>query len=192
MHDGDTVLSGLRLVDPAGIVANRERRLAAEHWLLSTTDARGRDRARKAWQIGEVALLPLGTLFSAVRLPADLILPLAGGRWNPPVVDAVLQEALEGGPVICDPRGRRWYALVSGSMPTTYSKAATEWRQTLGVDVLGRGTDLGVPPLNMDYFDERTYASYWSSPMDSAGDLCPAQTVLRLISAGVQRLGGES
>ena len=55
-----------------------DRRLATEHWLLSTLPEPSRERARVEWQEHSVALLPLGTLFSAVRLPLDLVLAAAG------------------------------------------------------------------------------------------------------------------
>ena len=50
-----------------------DRRLAATHWLLSTLPAAGRDRARAEWEDTGVAFLPLGTLFSAVRIPGRLL-----------------------------------------------------------------------------------------------------------------------
>lgn len=170
-----------------------DRRLAVEHWLLSTVPGVGRERARMEWQEHAVTMLPLGTLFSAVRLPGDLVLAAACSDWDPPTVDAFLDEMLDGGPVICDPHQRRFYALVPASMPIKWRQAAADWRR-VGVDCLGHGTILGVPRVDTTEFDAQVYASYWSVPMSSAAMLCAPLHLARLIAAGVQRLGygGES
>lgn len=166
-----------------------DRRMAAEHWLASTHPRP--EEVRQAWTRSGLALLPLGTLLSAVRLPADLVLAVAGGRAPSPHLDSFLAEVLDGGPVICDPRGRRYYALVPASMPSTWHLAAEEWRAD-EVDCLGRHCYLGVPRLDLTEFDPDTYASYWSVPMDSAASLCAPLNVARLIAAAVhQRLGEE-
>ncbi|MFF4040565.1 hypothetical protein [Streptomyces sp. NPDC001816] len=162
-----------------------DRRLATKHWLLSTLHPEGRDRARMEWQEQGVALLPLGTLFSAVRLPGVLVQALAAST-DPEDIDAFLEEALKGGPVICDPSGLRYYALVPASVPRTYKEAIDkEWRPN-DVDVLGRDSYLGVPPV--DAVEHRPHTSYWSVPMPSAAELCGALTVARVIAAGVGRL----
>lgn len=167
-----------------------DRRLATEHWLLSTLDEVHRDRARVEWQEHQVALMPLGTLFSAVRLPGDVVLAAAGLRWEPPQVDAFLDEVLDGGPVICDPPGHRYYALVPASMPEKYQQAADDWRP-LGIDCLGRGAFLGVPKVDVVEFDQRSCVSYWSVPMASAATLCHPLHVARLIAAGQRQLCRE-
>ncbi|WP_411090776.1 hypothetical protein [Streptomyces sp. 049-1] len=165
-----------------------DRRLATEHWLLSTLDGQRRSRARLEWQEHGVTLLPLGTLFSAVRLPHRLVLAVAAETGGPSAdVDAFLDEALAGGPVICDPPGHRYYALVPASMPTTWHKAVDEWRRA-DVDSLGRDTYLGVPRVDLTEFDRATYATYWSVPMASAAMLCPPLSVARLIAAGQHQL----
>lgn len=167
-----------------------DRRLATEHWLLSTLDGPHRDRARMEWQEHQVAMLPLGTLFSAVRLPGDLVLAAAGLTWQPSLLDAFLDEVLDGGPVICDPPNHRYYALVPASMPETYRQAAEDWLP-LGVGCLGRGTVLGVPRTDAVAFDEGPWVSYWSVPMGSAAMLCQPLHVARLIAAGERQLGRE-
>lgn len=178
-------------VDPEVLVHTpADRRLATEHWLLSTLDGPRRDRARMEWNEQQVSLLPLGTLFSAVRLPGHLVLAAAGLRWQPSQVDAFLDEVLDGGPVICDPHGCRYYALVPASMPETYRQAAEDWRP-LGVDLLGRGVYLGVPKVDAVEFDERACVSYWSVPMASAAMLCHPLHVARLIAAGQRELAVE-
>jgi hypothetical protein len=176
--------------EPGVLVHSRaDRELAAEHWLLSTHPAP--EQARKEWsEPGRVALLPLGTLFSAVRLPGRLVLAVAG-TLVPADVDAFLHEVLEGGPVICDAHGPRYYALVPASMPEKWHLAAADWR-ALGVDCLGRGTYLGVPRVDAVEFAPQTSASYWSVPMSSAAVLCAPLAVARLIAAGERRLSTEA
>ena len=165
-----------------------DRRLAATHWLLSTLPAAGRDHARREWEDTGVALLPLGTLFSAVRIPGRLLRALTG-PLSLPETDTVLAEALRGGPVICDPHRPSYYALVPASMPRTWKDAATEWDE-VDVVVLGRDTVLGVPRLDATEPDP-TLSSYWSVPMDSPGELCAGLAVARLIAAGRHVLDAE-
>ncbi|WP_309142003.1 hypothetical protein [Streptomyces griseicoloratus] len=164
------------------------RRPAAEQWLLSAHASPG--QARREWQEQGVTLLPLGTLFSAVRIPGRLVHAVAATA-DPREVDAFLEEALEGGPVICDPYGPRYYALVHGSMPTTWRAAAEDWR-VHDVACLGHGTYLGVPRLDIADCPEHATASYWSVPMPSAATLCPPLSVARLISAGAHRMAEDA
>lgn len=172
------------LVHPA-----TDRALATEHWLLATH--REPRRARLEWQQYQLAVLPLGGLFSAVRLPQRLVLALAGGTAPSAEADAVLAEVLEGGPVICDPHGHRYYALVPATMPTSWRDAFADW-QWAGVEALGRGAYLGVPRVDMRTYDQRTRASYWSVPMASAATLCAPLAVARLIAAAQQLLPSEA
>ncbi|MDT3724886.1 hypothetical protein ROS62_08280 [Streptomyces sp. DSM 41972] len=165
------------------------RRLASEHWLLSTLPEYDRARARQEWTDHRIALLPMGTLVSAVRLPARLVLAVAGCRGVCGEVDRFLAEALEGGPVICDPNGRRFYALVPASMPATWRAAAEEW-QSAEVECLGRNSYLGVPRLDVTEPDVRV-GSYWSVPMSSAASLCGPLAVARLIAAGWHEVRGR-
>lgn len=166
-----------------------DRRLATAHWLLSTLPDHARERARNDWSDHKVALLPLGGLFSAVRIPARMILAVTGGRSPSGEVDAILDEVLEGGPVICDP-GSWYYALVPASMPRTWRQAASEWHP-LDVGCLGRESYLGVPRLDVTQYDPAT-RTYWSVPMPSAATLCAPLAVARLIAAGVHQLGEEA
>lgn len=157
-----------------------DRRLAVEQWLLATAGAR--DRARMEWREAGLAFLPLGTLFSAIRIPQTLVAAIVGGT-SYEEADELLADALKGGPVICDPRQHRYYALVPASMPTKWTVAAEEWR-ALGVECLGRGWYLGVPRVDMVDLDPEARLSYWSVPMPSAGELCSPLTVARLLAAG--------
>lgn len=172
------------LVHPAA-----DRRLAVEHWLLSTLPAAGRDRARTEWQHYGLALIPLGVLFSAVRIPGRLI-HAAVGSDEPTAVDAFLNEALDSGPVICDPRAGRYYALVPASVPRTWHAELDDLRED-DVGVLGRAAYLGVPRVDAVALDPGVSRSYWSVPMDSAGELCPSSLVGRLIGLGRELTGGE-
>ncbi|SME93583.1 hypothetical protein [Streptomyces sp. Amel2xC10] len=156
-----------------------------EHWLLSTlADSRGREIARWQWRELGVAMLPLGGVFSVVRLPARLVHAVAGSSAAGDV-DAFLDQALGGGPVISVLHGgARYYAFVPASVPRTWRDAAEEWR-AVEVDCLGRGAYLGVPPPARVEFDAGTWASYWAVPVASAGELCSPLSVARLIAAGV-------
>lgn len=167
-----------------------DRRLAIEHWLLSTLPAPGRDRARVDWQEQEVTLLPLGTLFSAVRIPERLVHALARVH-DPRMAAEFLAAALDDGPVISDPRGSRYYALVPASMPTTWRKTAAAWRAD-EVECLGREAYLGVPRVEATALDPQTWASYWAVPMSSAGMLCEPQDVAKLIAAAARKFDTEA
>ncbi|MEU0584600.1 hypothetical protein [Streptomyces sp. NPDC006132] len=141
------------------------------------------------WQEHQVAMLPLGTLFAAVRVPGPLLIALTNNA-KVSELDAFLRRALDGGPVICDPHFFRYYALVPASTPRTWHQALDDWR-ALDVDCLGRGSYLGVPRLDaVDGTQAR--ASYWSAPMDSAAMLCRPLAVARLIAAGRHCLGPEA
>lgn len=185
----------LHPVEPAAIHTTAEERLTVEQWLLSTVPSSGRDRIRTEWQEHTVAVLPLGNLFSAVRLPGSLVQAagLMRGKLDRAQIDAFLDEALDGGPVICDPQGHRYYALVPANMPESYKAAAEDWHP-LRVGILGRGTYLGVPPLHVTEFDKETCVSYWSVPLQSPPTLCTPLNVARLVAAAMQWLpvGGES
>lgn len=167
-----------------------DRRLATEHWLLSTLPGSGHDRARLEWQEQGCALLRLGTLFAAVRLPEQVVHAVARID-NPLMVDEFLAAALDDGPVIHDPRGRHFYALVPASMPTSFHAAVQEWRAAFGVECLGRDAYLGVPRVDAVVMDSQVRASYWAVPMSSAAVLCEPLAVARLLAAAARRLGRE-
>jgi hypothetical protein len=161
------------------IHSRASRESATFHWLLSAHPAPG--RAASEWTECDIALLPLGTLMSAVRLPQDLVVAVADHCGRD--VDSFLDEACAGGPVICDPQGTRYYALVPAHMPATRHEAAMEWR-ALGVKCLGRDTYLGVPEPEADSLDPHGRHSYWSVPMTSTSLLCRPLDVARIIAAG--------
>ncbi|MFJ5059009.1 hypothetical protein ACIP96_06265 [Streptomyces nigra] len=179
----------LRLVEPRAVVPGSERRLAIEHWLLATLPRERHRAARAEWSSCGVAMLPLGGLFAAVRIPGELVYAFTRTRdWR--TVDPFLRETLAG-PVICDPHnGGRYYALVPGGVPITWKEAAEDWRVS-DVEVLGRDTVLGVPSVDAVDFNEEACASYWSSPMSSAGELCAPLHVARLIAACAHEITGS-
>ncbi|MFC4471754.1 hypothetical protein ACFPH6_45955 [Streptomyces xiangluensis] len=168
--------------EPGVLVHTRaDRELATAHWLLSAHPEPS--RARAEWsQHGGMVLLPLGTLFSAVRIPERLVHAVADSE-DPAAVDAFLAEALHGGPVICDPRGRRYYALVPAS-------TAARWRQP-EAECLGRETYLGVPRLDAVELSPQAWASYWSVPMPSPAELCSPEAVAQLVVLGSFRTAEE-
>ncbi|MFJ3249035.1 hypothetical protein [Streptomyces sp. NPDC086782] len=162
----------------AALVTARERRLAVSHWLLVA--ARDRDVARADWKAQGVALLALGGIFAAVRMPGELVRAAARAE-DEKGVDAFLRRALEGGPV-CRARHSDWYyALVPGS---------TEWRRPPSsqafpsLDCLGRDCYLGVPAVDRT---EPEGSVYWCSPMDSPGELCDPRLVWVLVQLGQAR-----
>jgi len=171
--------------EPGTLVhTSANRRLAIEHWLLSATTSI--TQARMEWEQHGIAMLRLGSLFSAVRLPGRLVHAAAASN-RPKDIDEFLENALDGGPVICDPHGPRYYALVPASMPRTWHDAADDWRP-LDVELLGHGCFLGVPRVDADTHNPRTWASYWSVAMPSLGVLCPPLAVARLIAIGARQL----
>ncbi|MEU3256093.1 hypothetical protein [Streptomyces sp. NPDC006997] len=174
-----------------------DERLAVEQWLLSTLSESGRAQARTEWKTLGAALLPLGTQFSAVRIPGRLVAVVAGvdvPRDDPHAIDAFLAEAFQGGPVICDPyNGYRYYVLVPASVPQTWAEAAEDWR-SMDTEVLGRGWRMGVPRVDAVGYPEdgALLSSYWSVPMPSLGVLCAPLKVARLIAEARHQLGGEA
>lgn len=176
-------------VEPRVLVhPTADRRLASEHWLLATLPAPDRGRARQEWLQHDVTMLPLGSLFSAVRIPGALIAALAGSA-EPAQLDTFLRGTLDGGPVICDPLFLRYYALVPASMPRTWHQALDDWR-TQDVDCLGRGSYLGVPRPDVVEW-ARPRATYWSVPMESPAMLCSPMDVARMIAAGWHHVAPE-
>ncbi len=156
----------------------------AERWILSAHASP--EVARTEWYLHGVAMLPLGAQFSAVRVPGHLVRVLAASS-DPLDADAVLVQALDGGPVICDLRGPRYYALVPSGVPRTWRQAAEDWRQH-EVECLGHGTYLGVPRLDAVAVPLRGNGCYWSVPLVPTGKLCKPLSVARLIAAGVHAL----
>jgi hypothetical protein len=145
-----------------------------EEWLASAHSSPG--SVHHEWDnAGRLALIPLGRRFEAVRIPEDIV-EAAAGCGSPAFVGAWLTKCLHGGPVIHDPRFRRYYPLVP-------PHSAEKWLVP-GTERLGEGTYLGVPRADRTEFDSRTRASYWAVPMRRPGRLCGVADVLALVVAG--------
>ncbi|WP_328876376.1 hypothetical protein OHT76_43605 [Streptomyces sp. NBC_00287] len=145
-----------------------------EAWLASAHSSPA--VVHREWSsAARLALIPLGRLFEAVRIAA------AGAHHvfashDPSVVSRRLARHLQGGPVVHDPEGGRYYALVP---PGT----AANWRAP-AAQCLGEGTYLGVPRPDLTELDEGTLASYWAVPMIGPGKLCDPTDVLALVMVG--------
>ncbi len=158
------------------VISGAERRLAVSHWLLSAV--RDREAARADWAETGVALIPCGTLFSVIRLPAALV-HAAAGMTEAEAVDAHLRTALAG-PVFVNRCRDLYYTLLPASMARRWAAPSVE-----GIAVLGHGTFLGIPHPALTH--PTPGRPYWPAPMDSPGVLCPPASVARLIAAGHAR-----
>ena len=136
-------------------------------------------QARSEWSNQGVALLPLGGLFAAVRLPGELVYA-AVGYEEPDQVTAALEEWLHG-PVIHDHRntGATYYALINWG-----AGVIQQMEQDEDAPCLGQGAYLGVPRLDR----REPPGTYWVVPPRHDGDLCRPAAVRSLIAAGRQEL----
>ncbi len=145
-----------------------------EAWLASAHASPA--AVRRNWDSpARLALVPLGRLFDAVRVPAA-IAHHAFASHDQAVVTRKLARHMRGGPVIHDPAGRRYYALVP---PGT----AREW-QAPAAQCLGEGTYLGVPRPDLTEPDQGTLCSYWAVPVIRPGKLCQVSDVLTVVMVG--------
>jgi hypothetical protein len=151
-----------------------ERDFETERWLLSTLVGEGRDRARVEWQELGMTVLPLGTHFSAVRIPGALVHAAAKGDEQS-TVTMRLAEYLRG-PVIHDPGFDRYYALV----PTSTDQVGVVG----GTQYLSSGTYLGVPRTDQVELDKETLGSYWAVPMAGPQALCRLVDVCEFVLLG--------
>ncbi|OSZ55486.1 hypothetical protein OQI_38235 [Streptomyces pharetrae CZA14] len=155
-----------------------DRQLAAEHWLAAAHPNAA--QVRWEWVHRGVALLPLGTLFSAARIPTRLVRAVAEAERRSP--NDCLAAAFKGGPVIYDPHSEHYYALVPGSMPHEWREAAAEWPRW-GAALLGRDTLLGVPRVSATAAAPGECPSHWAVPMPSAGELCDPMAVATFVTS---------
>ncbi|MFI7015480.1 hypothetical protein [Streptomyces sp. NPDC050164] len=134
------------------------------------------DTARGEWSgAAKLAVIPLGKVFEAVRLPERIVHRAVASAERYTVSDR-LARCLGDAPVIHDPGFRRYYALVPPGTARTWCEPIAE--------CLGEGTYLGVPRGDRTEFDEQTQASYWALPMLRPGRLCAAADVQALVVAG--------
>ncbi|MHC0433291.1 hypothetical protein ACX6XY_24410 [Streptomyces sp. O3] len=127
------------------------------------------------WGTQALVLLPLGGLFSAVRIADDLV-HAAAGSSEPKSATGYLTGQLRFGPVIHDGGSRHYYALVPADAGPDLDRP--------GVRRLGSGTWLGVPRL------DRTQppGPYWSVTPRSPFRLCRLTDVADLVNTGRARL----
>ncbi|MFE6365813.1 hypothetical protein ACFVP3_38265 [Streptomyces sp. NPDC057806] len=142
-------------------------------WLASAHPSP--DTVREAWDTeARLALIPLGKLFDAVRIAESLVHGVAE-TTDPATVNSWLGWRFNGRPVIHDPAGRRYYALVP---PGT----ACGWRARAAA-CLGEGTYLGVPRTDLTDLEEHASGSYWVVPLARPGRLCTTADVLTFVTA---------
>jgi hypothetical protein len=138
---------------------------AAARWLASAHPRP--EQVYREWDAGDVALLPVGRRWDAVKLPAEAVHREARGS-DPETVRALLGWLGITGPVATGRHRIIYYALVP---PGT----AAAW-DVPGIDCLGHESYLGLPDMRRT---ERP-GSTWLLPPDGTGALCPAAPVRAL------------
>lgn len=155
--------------------SRRDSAAGAESWLILA--ARDAGQARREWAEFGVALLRCGTSFTAVRIPADIVLAAAGTNDRVALV-TYLTTALDG-PCFFDGNSRSFYAL-------TPLSTARRW-DVLETECLGADFFLGVPATTITEPDPRC-AAYWVVPMAGPAALCDPEIVRWLVQRGrIQR-----
>lgn len=155
-----------------GAAPPRGGELSVEGWLLTASPYPG--TGRHEWDEGDVTFLRCGSLFSAVRMPRDLV-HAAAETSVPDEVDWFLLTALDGGPVFASRRLGFYYALVSADVPNYWTGPAA---QCVKAD-----TTLAVPPVwQTDYVNG---GSYWPVPPPGVGAFCLPSLVARLTTYGL-------
>ncbi|MFH8492470.1 hypothetical protein [Streptomyces longisporoflavus] len=142
---------------------------AVERWLSYAQAAP--ELAWREWKDAGVALLPCGSRFCAIKIPAQLVFA-AMGTPEYRAVDAALAQRLDG-PVIHDGRDQYDYALIKAMNPK-------DWPFGREAPLLGDGTYLGVPK------EEHNGPSrvHWAVPPRFPGNLCSPRSVEQLVAAG--------
>ncbi|MFI6053465.1 hypothetical protein ACIBCO_25690 [Streptomyces violascens] len=136
--------------------------------------------AHQEWTDNGIAILALGRRLSAVRVAEDLVYAVTAST-APVTVARVLREVLHG-PVIHDPRGQRFYALVPAS-PSSGSLGRY-------AAYLGLGHFVGVPRVE-NTTPSRFLASYWAAPMLRPGDLCDPIRLASMLTVGSDALASR-
>ncbi|MGV2914521.1 hypothetical protein [Streptomyces alfalfae] len=161
-------------VEGTAVVTLEERRTAVSTWLLTATDDR---RAAWAdWRERGLTLLNCGGVFSAVKMPADLVWAAAGTADLTAVDDCLRGWFDDGGAVFMDVHSHLYYFLAPPSFAWTYEDCRYP-----GVGVLGRGQYVGVPAVGRTVPRSR---AYWCVPMDGPGDLCFGDEVEKFLQRG--------
>ncbi|MFD6431383.1 hypothetical protein [Streptomyces venezuelae] len=126
-------------------------------------------QAQRAWVEQGIALLPLGTRFNTVCLPARLV-NAAAGTDDLGAVTVMLAELLNG-PVIHNRPQQRYHALVERT-------PVLRWMREYGeAPMLGDGHFLTVPASDL----RGPTGLYWAVPPRIVGDMCPVQAVAALV-----------
>ncbi|MEU6972091.1 hypothetical protein AB0A71_31100 [Kitasatospora aureofaciens] len=154
-----------------------ERTAAVRHWLLAALPDGERTAAAADWATRGVTVLPCGMLFSAARLPSDIVASAAGSAdWA--TIDRYLAVSFDG-PVFCTGDRGLYVALLPPSAVRTWTVA--------GVALLGRGSTMMVPAPGLTR--DRTAGAYWAVPMESPGVLCLPDDVAHVARLGLRRGG---
>lgn len=154
---------------------------AVAEWLLMSAPW-GVARAREEWETEGVTPLRCGGMFCALRVPVPLVEAVAG-ETDPPKVDAVLREVLNGAPSFRCNLGCSYYVLVR---PTV----AAWWDGRTEVECIGRGLELGVPRPDFVGYPGYT-VSYWAVPMTRPSQLGCGEDVTQMVSYGRVLMGQE-
>lgn len=154
-----------------------ETQRAVAEWLAGSLQRPG--NAHQEWKESHVAVLALGRRFSAVRLTGELVYATAQAEGST-TATSVLRTL--NGPVIHDPYGHRFYALVPSSPHSDLGPHA---------QYLGLGHYVGVPRVG-DNEPNGTHASYWALPMRAPGDLCDPGRVHSLVLTGTELLAEDA
>ncbi|MFD6467859.1 hypothetical protein [Streptomyces goshikiensis] len=130
------------------------------------------------WVAHGVTVIPVGTLFSSVRIP-EAIVHAAVESTDPRQINKVLANRLDG-PVIHDGRGRNFYPLIG-------AEARLDWDTTApGVERLAPATQLGVPAPNLHRYTPAT-PIYWAVAGYTPRH-CGSAAVALLVRVGGARL----
>ncbi|MET8682877.1 hypothetical protein ABZV77_01565 [Streptomyces sp. NPDC004732] len=125
--------------------------------------------AHREWAERGIALLPLGTRFNAVCLPARLVYS-AAGTDDLGIATQTLAELLDG-PVVHNRPKHEYYALVERTPTMRWTQ---EYREA---PMLGSGHFLSVPASDLT----GPTGLYWAVRPRIVGDLCPVQSVAALV-----------
>lgn len=138
------------------------------------------EQVRAEWRDRGVALIPIGRIFDAIRLPEPVVFAATDTEEQDyEHADAALAECL-GGPVIHDGHGRNYYAIVPAG-------TVAEWRYSgLGVECLGPETHFGVPAVDIQGYDP-THPNYWAT-LGGPSRYCAPESVALLVCLGAARL----
>lgn len=152
------------------LVAGWASELRAVDWLAAAHERPG--AARQAWLEGARALLRVGVVWDAVKVPASIIYRLADSA-GPDHIQRILAEHGASGPTIADP-GRAYYLLVPAG-------TAANWA-THGAECLGAACYLSVPAPSRLGPPE----THWLTTPDGTGrDLCNPAAVAGLVRAAL-------